>query len=70
MCNLIKTTPGVKKGSQELKQVLLKMIWNEMGGQDFLVLTGLKLLVMINSQQTIFISGAQGPLILMGLKVD
>ena len=39
-----------------------------MGGQDFLVLTGLKLLVMINSQQTIFISGAQGPLILMGSK--
>ena len=49
--NLIKNTPGVKRSGQELKQALLKKMWNQMGGQCLLVLIGLKVLVMINSMQ-------------------
>ena len=39
-----------------------------MGSQSLLVLIGLKILVMMTSQQTIVISGAQGLLILMESK--
>ena len=55
-----------KKGGQELKQALLKKMWNQMGGQCLLVLIGLKVLVMMNSLQNIVISDAQGLLMLMG----
>ena len=49
-------TPGVKKGSQELKQALL---W-----------IGLKVLVMTTSLQNIVISGAQGlPADIDGIKI-
>ena len=48
---LIENTLSVKKGAQELKQALLKKIWNQMGSQWFLVLIGLKVLVMMNSLQ-------------------
>ena len=51
--NLIKNTPGVKRSGQELKQALLKKMWNQMGGQCLLVLIGLKVLVMINCK-TVF----------------
>ena len=67
--NLIKNTPGVKKGRPRTKQALLKKMWNQMGGQCLLVLIGLKVLVMMNSLQNIVISGAQGLLMLMGSKV-
>ena len=60
--------PGVKKGSQELKQVLLKKMWNQMGSQCLLVLIDLKVLVKMNSLQNIVTSGAQGLLMSMGSK--
>ena len=39
-----------------------------MGSQCLLILTGLKVLIMMNSLQNIVISGAQGLLMLMGSK--
>ena len=66
--NLIKNTPGIKKGWQRTKQALLKKMENQMGGQCLLVLIGLKVLVMMKSLQNIAISGAQGLLMLMGSK--
>ena len=59
-------TQGVKRGGQELKQALLKEMWNQMGVQCLLVLIGLKVLVMMNSLQNTVISGAQNLLMLMG----
>ena len=55
-------TNRCKKGGQELKQALLKKMWNQMGSQGLL---GLKVLVMMTSLQNIV---AQGLLILMGSK--
>ena len=60
--------PRHKKGSQELKQTLLKKMWNQMGGQGLLTLIALKVLVMITSLQNIVISGAQGLLMLIESK--
>ena len=62
--NLIKNTPGVRKGQPITKQALLKKIWNQMDGQGLLVLIGLKVLVMLTSLQNIVISVLKGLLML------